>query len=982
MKPNFLLRSTFFYLIFFGQLSNSLLCQQMVVDINITKPGSSPVGLQSGTNSFVFLAKSQDYGFEMFLSDGTVAGTQLLFDAEPGATDGRYAAHTVIGDDVYLITYDINYVRYIWKINLTIKTPVLLQSTSTNAGYSLGIEDFFVKMGNKVFFSVRNTNSMFELWKTDGTANGTEVVTQLSVNAFPEQYTVVNDLLFFTMKDDIHGREVWRTDGTMLGTFMVKDIDLGNLGFGVYSLTAYNGKVYFIATEEMWTYELWSSDGTETGTEKFIFSPNSTIVYTNELEVMGDKLFISASVNAQTGTELWKTDGTTQNTTLVKDINLGSLSGNPTSLKAADGKLYFLADNGVQGQELWISDGTDTGTYMIADLRMGMESAYWQSTLIGTYVGNTYYFLADDGVHGKELWKTTGGQGDVDLLKDVLMGINSSEITRIIGFNNAAYFSALDAPNGREIYSSDGTTQGTQLFVAINSSGNKYSSPNQLRVFNDKLVFSADNGISGYEPWVSDGTANGTAILKDVYPGLTSSNFIFSAELSSNLFFLAENPTFGYEIWKTDATSNGTTLLKDINPGTSGGSTERIVALGNKIVFNAYRPDEGEELWISDGTETGTTLLKDIDPNGQTLPFLLDDAFSFNGQPVALFEASLASEGTALWKTDGTLSGTEKLKVFSNFDVFTLSDAVQLGNKVLFGAGYFDNELYATDGTPNGTSLLKDINLGFNGSYPTDLVKFKDKIFFSANDGINGRELWSTDGTPNSTILLKDITPGLSSSYPSSFFNFDNNLLFFTANSDGFNDAELWVTDGTEIGTRLVMDINPGTEPSYPRNFAQYSSKIYFSANDGEHGHEFWQTDGTTTGTKLVKDINPGLASSDPESMVLYKNALFFAADDGFLGRELWRFPAEGVIYTNEPSDVNIEIYPNPANETIKIKGLAQESQINILDLNGRIIHTEFIENDEKVIDLNLINYPSGIYLASIRNKSNDKISNLRFVKI
>src|SRR5512138_976005 len=76
-------------------------------------------------------------------------------------------------------------------------------------------------------------------------------------------------------------------------------------------------------------------------------------------------------------------------------------------------------------------------------------------------------------------------------------------------------------------------------------------------------------------------------------------------------------------------------------------------------------------------------------------------------------------------------------------------------------------ELWVTDGTAGGTSLLKDIRPGKQGSSIVGKpLLFEGKYYFAADDGSHGEELWRTDLTPAGTVLVKDINPGPKSSDP------------------------------------------------------------------------------------------------------------------------------------------------------------------------------------------------------------------------
>ena len=102
---------------------------------------------------------------------------------------------------------------------------------------------------------------------------------------------------------------------------------------------------------------------------------------------------------------MWKSDGTASGTVMVKDIKSGSSSSSPNYLTAIGNTLYFVANDGTNGAELWKSDGTASGTVMVKDINSGSGGS---SPYYLTAVGDTLYFTATDGTNGNELFTNLG----------------------------------------------------------------------------------------------------------------------------------------------------------------------------------------------------------------------------------------------------------------------------------------------------------------------------------------------------------------------------------------------------------------------------------------------------------------------------------------------------------------------------------------------------------------------------------------------
>lgn len=196
-------------------------------------------------------------------------------------------------------------------------------------------------------------------------------------------------------------------------------------------------------------------------------------------------------------------------------------------------------------------------------------------------------------------------------------------------------------------------------------------------------------------------------------------------------------------------------------------------------------------------------------------------------------------------------------------------------------------ELWKSDGSTGGTTLLKDIRSGTASSSPTNLTVVGTTLYFRANDGTNGAELWKSDGTVNGTLLVKDISPGASASAPADLVNLGGTLYFRA--TDGTSGRELWKTNGTGAGTARVANIRADSASSSPDKLTNVNGTLFFEANEGTNGRELWKTDGTSGGTVLVKDINAGGANSSPTGLTVLGSNVYFAATDDTAGEELWK---------------------------------------------------------------------------------------------
>ncbi len=589
--------------------------------------------------------------------------------------------------------------------------------------------------------------------------------------------------------------------------------------------------------------------------------------------------------------------------------------------------MYFTADNGINGRELWRSDGTSAGTYMVKDINPGFTGSN-PSNLID--VNGVLFFTATTPGEGTELWRTDGTSFGTALVNDIRVGASSSNIATLAVLNGILYFRATNNTNGSELWRSNGTAVGTTIVRDI-VAGSGSSTPTNLTRVGNFIFFSAFNSTNGFELWKTDGTANGTVLVKDINSGTVSSFPSSLTDVAGTLFFTANDPTNGSELWKSDGTTNGTVLVKDINPGTPSSGSLALTAIGSTLFFTATNDgitNYNFELWRSDGTTAGTLMVKDINLVSSSNP---TNMILYNG--VIYFRADNGINGYELWKTDGTNAGTVLVKdIFPGFNQAQIFNFAVFGSELYFFAndGINGNELWKTDGTNLGTVMVKDINPGVFSGAPQYLTVYNGALFFTGNDGTNGVELHKSDGTATGTVMVKDINTSLSGF--SSFgadpteFTIINNKLYFSAN-DLNTSTELWQTDGTTAGTTLFKDINEGYYPSYPSKFISYNNATYFTAITYSNGNELWKTDGTEVGTVMVKDFY-GISYTNYGNIVVANGSMIMI----------------GQVYNASNVFTGYAIYKSDgtANGTVKVVDLPGLNSPGNLTAAGNLVYFNF----------------------------------------
>ena len=654
-------------------------------------------------------------------------------------------------------------------------------------------------------------------------------------------------------------------DPNAASTLIYRFVDIGDIAI-------------FRATSRAEGEELWRTDGTSSGTfivrDIFPGSEDSNNSISNQAfitNVNGVAYFISN--DGIHGTELWKSDGTCGGTVLVRDLSSGNRGSNPWSLTNVNGTLYFFAEGGTAGTGLWKSDGTCAGTVFVKDfVTVGTSPNYI------TNVDGVVFFRAFTSPASDELWKSDGSCAGTVLVRDIRPGGSGSGIRSLSSFDGQLYFSADDGTHGRELWKSDGTSSGTSMVQDIRM-GSASASPSNLVSVNAQLLFLADDGIHGQELWVTDGTSDGTELVADIAIGASGASAEYLTEAAGQLLFKAIDGSSRESLWKSDGTSSGTTQVFEIDFDTLGVGPRYLTNVNGIVFFRANDGISGRELWKSNGTSSGTSMVADINPgSGNGTPYQIA-----NIRSNLYFRASNGLTGSEFWRSDGTSSGTLQVREIGLGAVGSyVGGLVELSGKVYFTAddGVNGFKLWSTDSTSSGTALINAT------IFSREMTNVNGVLYFAESSSL-GRELWKTDGTSAGTVIVADIAPGLGSSSPVQLTNV-NGVLYFVAN-DGTRGDELWTSDGTSAGTRLVHDLNPGSASSRISSLVNVNGILYFDSTNGITGEELWRTDGSSTGVMQVSDIVVGSGSSYPAELTNVNGTIFFTARNSTSGIELWK---------------------------------------------------------------------------------------------
>ena len=308
----------------------------------------------------------------------------------------------------------------LWRSDGTAEGTALFKDLRT--GPDSGRPNRLTVSGGLMFFSaVGPHDGAVRLWRTDGTPEGTFATREV----FPDAMFDLNGTFYFTAPGPWGDGKaaLYRSNGTAFGTVYVADLPAGAARW-----TVTGGRLFFTAEAPGTGRELWTSDGTAAGTRmvtEIASGPASAAV--DFLHPVGRHVYFQARDPAG-GAELWRSDGTPEGTARVADVVPGPAGSGARPLVEVNGNLLFSAATPEYGTELWVTDGTVAGTALFQDLNPGPGSSNPSHPAL---VGTGLYFRAFDEIHGAELWKVDA--------PDLPPGAAARVTGRYVFYNNSVF---------------------------------------------------------------------------------------------------------------------------------------------------------------------------------------------------------------------------------------------------------------------------------------------------------------------------------------------------------------------------------------------------------------------------------------------------------------------------------------------------------------------------------------------------------------
>jgi ELWxxDGT repeat protein len=498
----------------------------------------------------LFVTTAEYSTSKLWVTDGTAAGTRFVTTGGPfwshyWGWSGRLEAGMANGAVIFSGMTREPWAETLWRSDGSpAGSRPLLDSRLANGTEFYGLTPLRQGLFAQICVSLESEPYAMPVSRF---VRGTETTLLLPPvpGSCPEVGVGLGDVAVFDWEDDL-----WRTDGTPKGTAA---LIRGSEARRPAALARFGEEIaiWILLPDPEFHSELWLTDGTPKGTRKQLDLPHVKTMY--NLTAAGGRLLFFTSVESgeKRGVQPWVSDGTLAGTHPLTSV-IGQMGGE--RFVESEGRFYFLFGELEGPMEIWATDGTAAGTGPAVTAASGASGAAAPQSLRA--VGGRLYFAtqrASDPDGPLLPWVSGGTDGSTELLAGVEMtGYSYGE--SFVELNGRVFFAASDPQHGEELWSTDGTAEGTARLldvpdIADIGPGLLGSFPGSLTVWNGRLWFGARDAVHGMELWSTDGTAEGTRLVQDIAPGASWSNPGEMTATEEALYFTADDGEHGRELW-------------------------------------------------------------------------------------------------------------------------------------------------------------------------------------------------------------------------------------------------------------------------------------------------------------------------------------------------------------------------------------------------------------------------------------------------